>query len=263
MAINTLNALGTILKATHHQGGIYGDERAVNGLYAHVPIDLLMRRDFSIYYTDFHNLESEYVATNITSGTIDIVQDLECGFLRLDATTANQGLGSVQYTGGDLSSEGVANPGSGRTIMFEIGVQCNLWDDSDWFVGLAETDTTFMSAAGAPLANGGDNMIGFRHLEAGTGVPIPCYAGTAVANLTAPTTTYTSALAADSYHRFGARIEGTNRVRFWIDGSPVTDWVTMGTAFDDAMTPTFAMIANGTQVLFDVDYVLVCQQRGI
>ncbi len=71
----------------------------------------------------------------------------------------------------------------------------------------------------------------------------------------------TYALTDSTYYEFGAVIEATGTVQFFIDHIPVTARLGMNVVFNDAMTPTFAMIANGSAIDFDIDYVWVAQTR--
>ena len=249
---------------SHFRGPLLGARDSENGLFADLPIEAVGKQTASLFHQDFHNSfdEDDWVVTDITSGTADIIQDVANGIYRLTATTANQGLGSVQWTNADAASEGIATPLADRVIAMEARVACNDWSDCDWYVGLGETDTTFLSNAGAILANGGDNHIGFTHRATGDGTPIATFAGTAVANVENPTVSAgTTALTDDAYYRFGVRIVNTDEVRFYINGAPITAWTTMGTAFDGGMTLTFGMIANGSAITLDVDYVTVAATR--
>jgi len=224
-----------------------------------------------VYFDDYQSDTeiANYVITNITSGTADIEETVVNGVLRLEATTANQGLGSVQYTDANAMSGGIATPATGRTIAAEFRVTCDDWDDCDWFVGIGEVDTTFMEAAGTLAANGADNCIGFHSLIADVGIPRLTACGTALANIQTSRTAggitaigaATAALTNSTQYRLGFRIEGTDRVRFYMDGSPVSDWVTLTAAFAEPMTITYCMVANGNAIDFEIDYAIVAATR--
>ena len=254
---------------THFEGPLLASNRAGRGLFDDQPLEVTAPPRASVLYHDYLNLaeEAEYVATNITSGTADIIADVANGVYRLNATTANQGLGSVQYANADNASEGVAAPAAGVNISFEARVSISDVSDCDWFIGLGEVDTTFMDASGALLANGADNHVGWHHTIADAGIPDLSEAGTALANqadvtqLVGTTGAAGNLLQDGTYYRFGIRIEGTSTIQFFIDGRPVSARTTMGTVLADGLVPTFTMIANGSAINMDVDYVLVARTR--
>lgn len=248
-----------------------GSRHAGGGLWENLPVELMSP---SVSHTHFVDYQSDsdieyYVTTNITSGTVDIVTATANGILRLNNTAINEGLGSVQYTDAAAMSAGIAAPLAGRDIAAEFRVACDDIDDCDWFVGLGEVDTTFMTLAGALAANGADNCIGFHHTIADAGVPILTACGTALANIQTsraaggitPLGPATSALADDTHYRLGLRIQGTGLVRFYIDDIPASDWVTLTAALAEPMTITYCMISNASAINFDVDYAIVTATR--
>lgn len=238
-----------------------------------VPIDIVSQRDWSIFRQDFQRVEEidDWVGTEIgTSGTFAITAGAPNGILNLSSTTANEGYGSFQF-----SSSGVANQGAfitaaaNRIVCYEVRVAIDDVDDADWFIGIGEVDTTFISLAGALLANGADNHVGFHHLIADSGVPTLSSSGTALANVDSTQlgsginrfgSTVSFTIADTTFHKYGIRIVGTAGIEFYIDDILV-HVRTSGTVFDTAMTPTFCMIANGSAVDMDIDYVMVATTR--
>lgn len=121
---------------THWKGPLLGS----SGLFKDMPANSLSIQNASVLYLDFLSQfdEDEITLTTITSGTGDLIADVANGVYRLEATTANEGLGSVQFANADNASEGVAVPLAGRQIAFEARVTCDDWSDCDWFIGLGE-----------------------------------------------------------------------------------------------------------------------------
>lgn len=261
--------------------GIFADESLADGQFrgtlngnVKVPgavIEAIGRREGSAIFHDFidNNDVDQYVVTNITSGTATVTAGSPNGLLRLTATTANQGLGSVQMAD-TTGAVGHITAAASRVIIFEA--RCTLGADLsvfDWYIGLGEVDTTFMLAGGALDPNGSDNHAGFHHIVANAGVPNLSSSGTAASNVqqtalgsgtNRTNRTVTASVTDATAHKFGIRIEGTNRIEFYLDDKLVH--ARTGTvAFDTAMTPTFTLIADGTARTMDVDYMLVTQTR--
>jgi hypothetical protein len=224
-----------------------------------VPYAQVLVNDFQAQFD-----EDDMVFTQLTgSGTGDLIADAPGGQYQIGSTTANQGCGSLQYTGAETAAEGLGVPTASRVIAFEARVNFNDVDDADWFVGLGETDTTFIEAAGTIAANGADNHIGFHHLIADAGIADLSYAGTAVANQGDATAlgVAAAALSDDTWYRFGVRLEGTTDVQFFIDGIAVSAVTTSGTAFADGLVPTFGFISNGNAVTMNIDYFIMAATR--
>lgn len=260
---------------------LLGSSRAAGGLLADAPIDLLHKRGWSTYFNDFQRLadfsvqaagdstNTDWTTTAIgtmTVGTVGIVTATENGVLAVipDATD-NEGY-HVQYTSITGSGGELWRPKAGRTIVFEANIGAGDWDGQDYFIGLAETSATFMSAAGALTS---DNFVGFHHLIADAGLIDCVAAGTADANeasagyansaIFTNSTVSTGALV--NFHKVGFVINGTNQVDFYLNGQRVRR-LTMATAFDDNMCITFANVGSGaTSDTLWIDYILAAQTR--
>jgi hypothetical protein len=252
------------MPGTHFQGPLLGNNRCASGLFEDMPISALSRRAYVEYFEDFHrNTEAEWTLTTLTSGSQDILNATNIGVLRLTATTANQGIGCFQPGASDAAHAG-AIATAGVDTAFEVGLTCNDWADCDWAVGLGAVGTTFLSSAGVPVTTVADNAVFFHHLEAGSGVPLLKAAGAGVANIQTIPSTYTAALTNGTFFSFGIRISGRSLVRFYINQRPVSAWTSMNTAMADGefIVPSFAMIANGNAINFDIDYVLTVTPRN-
>lgn len=260
---------------------LLGSRQAAGGLLEDLPVDLLTQREWVTYFNDFKTAADfgdvitgddttpDWTVTDIgtvTTGTVGIATDTQNGVLQIipDATD-NEGY-HVQLTGTDTAGE-IWRPASGRIIACEFRFGVGDADDQDYFVGLAEVSATLMSSAGALTS---DNFVGFRHLQSvGNGI-LRCIAAgtdttnqtdygaantTALSNSTAPATTQAN------FVRAGFRIIGTNQVDFYLNGQRVQT-ATLGTAFDDNMTISFANVGSGaaTDAMY-IDYVMVAQTR--
>ena len=238
-----------------------------------VPIDAVSRRETMVYFNDFLRIEdiADYVLTEI--GTVTdgaIIPAVPNGVLRLTHDTANEGHGSVQFTNSGVANMGAfMTPAAGRIICFETRVSITDVSDGDWFIGFGEIDTTFISLAGALLANGADNHVGFHHLVADAGVPTLSSAGVALANVQSTQlgaglnysgNTVSATVSDATYHKYGIRVVGTTSIEFYLDDKLV-HVRTSDNAFAEPMTPTFGNIANGTEQAMDIDYVLVTTTR--
>jgi hypothetical protein len=248
------------------------------------PIDIRSRVERSGFFLDFIKGDDvdDFSVTNITSGTATSPQVATNGRLVLNATTANQGLGSVQMANGANGGAGAYLLASSaalqaelegrygqRLISFGVGMYINDWSNADWFVGLGEIDTTFMLADGTLAANGGDNHVGFHHLLADGEDLRMTSAGNALANtevtlLSAGNAQPQTRVAADNDGQFvelGFKIRGLNQLEFYVDGV-LRHRRQMSNNLDTVMTPTFTMIANGGLILLHIDYLWAFQSRS-
>jgi hypothetical protein len=254
------------VSGTHFEGPILGSDRSGGGLWDDLPIICSNVASAHVLINDFQTQfdEDDMVFTQLTgSGTGDIIADAPGGQYQIASETINQGCGSLQFTGAETAAEGLGVPTAGRIIAFEARVKFSDVDNADWFVGLGETDTTFIEAAGTLAANGADNHIGFHHLLADAGIPDLSYAGTAVANIADATRVgkITAALSDATWYRFGVRLEGTTRMQWFLDGKACSPVTISGTAFADGLVPTFGFISNGSAVTMNIDYFVMAATR--
>lgn len=234
---------------THVRGGVFGTRRSQDGLLKDVSAEVNARRQRYYHFSDFDHDEevTRFTETDITAGTVALINAGNAGIMRLSNTTANQGIGSLQFT--DANALLIA--AAGRVITFGAGVNINDVSDADWFIGLGETDTTFMSLAGALLTPGSDNMAGFHHLVADVNTVDMVQNG---AGGTIQNTDAISLPVDDTFIEYGVRITGLQDVEFFMDGIKQGETVITTAAMDTGMVPTFAFISNGNAVTMDVDY---------
>lgn len=255
-----------------------GNFQTGGGLFNNIVESAWANRDWVVWFNDFLRpadwgaVQAAGTATvngwtataigTMTVGTISIVDETVTnpklgGVLRVvpDATD-NEGY-HVQLTGADSPGE-FLKPASGRTIVFEARFTCGDWDGQDYFMGLAETSATLLSAAGALTS---DNLVGFHHAIADSGLIYATYTGTADANETRAGAVNTAVFTNDAFHTFGIRITDTTKLEFYLDGA-IKYRKTMATAFDDNMTISFGNVGSGSAGDYmDIDYILVAATR--
>ncbi len=234
---------------SHVRGGIFNTRRTRGGLLEGVPTTINEQRQVYTRFLDFDQNEDTtvgWVATTITGGTLAL-NTAGTGSLRLSHGTANQGFGSVQFADDTL----LLAPTAGKVITFGALVDISDVSDADWYIGLAETDTTFLEAAGTLATNGSDNMAGFYHLVADANTVDMIQNGTAG---TAQETNATALPVDNTFIEYGVRITGTQNVEFYMDGIKQGSTVITTAAMDTALVPTFAIVDNGNTVTMDIDY---------
>jgi len=251
-----------------------GNFQTGGGLFADFPMGTFSRRDWAVYWNDFLSIEDFGGSTGVTGdgtagdwtvtgigtqtvGPVAIRADIVNGVLGLvpDATD-NEGY-QIQFTASGSPGE-LWVPASGRTIAFEARVTAGDWDGQDFFIGLAESSASFFAATGAITS---DNMVGFHHQIADSGLIECVHTGTADANETDVGDANSAIFTNSAFHRFGFRITGTTGVEYYLDDVLVRR-ATMANAFDDGMCITFANVGSGASTdALDIDYVVVSQIR--
>lgn len=271
---------------THFGGPVYGDDRSAGGLCDDVPIEIQNKRFRAVQFYDFMNGADHINATNwlltiITSGTAAVVTGAGSSVLRLAATTDAQGVGSFQALTGSMTISTAAqlDGASARTISCAARFSHSDFSIANWFFGLAPIDVTLMATTGDLLAIGGDNMLGFHHIVDATaqgGVTGPdgndvrlVSAGTAVANYettmlsagnAGPVAVPADAAIDGVMREYGVRITGNRNIEWYVNGRLVHRRRTSA-ALTGSLTPSFALIANGTLDNYDIDYVWQCATR--
>jgi len=254
--------------ATHFRGPLQVARNTAGGLFDDAPIEVTRTRAGSCYFVDFLDINDFVLGTNWTgtetgtTATAVVGTSGVCGELNLAAETDNEGYTPLQL--GTTTAVSALVPADGTTLIYEARVAHSNWSEGDWFIGFGEVDTTFMSAAGALLANGADNHAGFHHVVADDATFDLSMCGNALASIQPSVTgtgTAAAALTDGQFYRFGIRVENASWVRFYIDDIPVSAWTELTADMDVAMTPTFCFIAEGVALTMDIDYVLAAQTR--
>jgi hypothetical protein len=238
---------------------------------------MVSQRDIAYWQHDFIDSTDilQYEVNQVGGdGTAVTAASSPNGYMTIDSATQNAGP-VVQFDDNTVDNAAAfIAAAANRVIIWEARLSIDDIYTCDWFVGIGEVDTTFMSAAGAITANGGDNCAGFRYLLSGaTGIADMVNCGTALANIDITAlgsgvdyggrTLSSPTLAASTKISFGVRIEETNRVEFYIN-SQLVGVQTSTAAFDTAMTPTFCLMNDdGVGSTMLVDYVMVAQTRTL
>lgn len=275
---------------THFGSPLLGDERAGGGLYEEVPVDLQSRINRNAFFIDFHDgldfsAGNTFLLTQLTAGgAVNPINPGANGQIRLTPAAVDaQGVGSFQYVTRSLmattadSIDGMDN----RIIACGARFLHSDFSIADWYFGLAESDTTLMGATGLLLTNGGDNCVGFHHIVdavAQGGVTGPdgnnlrmVSAGTGVANYettflsagnVAPVAVPTDAQIDGVFVSYGIKIIGTQNIEFYRN-EKLVHRRRMSTALSTSvgLVPSFAIVSNGTDENFDIDYVWYSSSR--
>lgn len=212
-----------------------------NGLWASCPmleylhdpsIGVLLDERFTGY--NAAATTGDYLLTQATQGT-GAISAAAPGVLELDCNSTTQGQGANLQR---LKSAFV--PAAGKHIWAEFRFKIvDTFDKVQLFVGLAESDTTII-ASGA-ISTG--NHIGMYGAAANAGTMV--LAGNKAA---AATTKALSAIAEDTYIRFGFYVEGITSVTPYINGVALGSSSVLATANIPivALYPSFVCQSDGT-----------------
>lgn len=238
-------------------------------LFGNTPLEAQNFRKFVTHKMDFlYNWECD--TTNIwtlsnyngATCTFAIRSDYEDGLGYFDvADTTNNHGGQFQFTAAASAGEFIA-PYYHDLICFEYYVHIYKNLTTDWFIGIGNTDASFLGFADGLIT--GTHYIGFHHLVDDTQIRLAIgNGGTDLYTAITPTTALTNGIS--SFTRYGIRMEANNRFHWYIDDvwvgtMTVGDAVTGGTveAFDDGdeLCYTFASVNDtDTQGRFEIDYI--------
>jgi hypothetical protein len=185
-------------------------------------------------FTGDHDLTNKYTLTQATQGTFAL-DDAEGGVALIDcnSTTATQGA-NVQAAG--TVGEAFV-PQADDLIIFECRLKAaDIATGPEFFAGLCEINTAIIasSAVAAP------NFVGFFSV---TDDNILLFAAESAASQTATSTPET--LVDDTYVKLGFRIEGTDRIRVFVNGVEFSEQVESNIP-TVALVPSFVCQSGGT-----------------
>lgn len=268
---------------SHWEKPHLGSDKAGGGLYEEVPIDVVSRINRATVFFDFIDLfdlnagaASPWLLTQLVAGGAIFSGAGNGGSMQLNCAAVDaQGIGSLQcnspawVASTSDSLDGMEN----RILSAGIRFSHSDFSVSNWFWGLAGTDTTLMGTTGLLLATGGDNCVGWHHIvdavsqggitgpdgnnvrmvSAGGGVAN--YEGTLlsaanVGPVPAPADASIDSISFD----YGIKIIGTQNVEWYRNGRLVHRR-RMSNAINAAMTLSFAAVSNGTDENWIIDYV--------
>ena len=223
-----------------------------------------------IYFDDFVTGGFEAASANTFSAAADTADWLVTRVGASDGTIAmvDGGTnGAVAVTTGstdDDSMDAQINGeafkiASGKSLVWEMRFKIEDVTLTDWFVGMAATDTTIIDATPAYIGLGNtDNAASVRAVN-GKNVSAAVAGSSAPSNGTLTDTG--SDLVADTYVVVRFEVEGTSKVRFYVDGSLKATHTT-NLPDDVGLTPTFAIqAASGAAEKITIDYILAMQDR--
>ena len=253
----------------HYNGGV--------ALWGNLGDETLNPRNFVTYFNDFFT-DSDVAQTGVTdhdlwtltqltgiAGTFDKVDDTVEGLAVLDVggATANHGV-QVQHVDVEGGGE-MLQPHNVDIVSWEARGSMDEAESADWFIGIANTDTTLLSATGTMVT--ANNFMGFLHAAAATTVSL-VQCGTLNANqvVVVPSVNlWTPADASDTKRRLGLRIENNDKMYWYVDdllvGSTHVGALETGgadvVAFSEAMATSFATNNGaGGQSAMTIDYVM-------
>jgi hypothetical protein len=253
--------------------GEYGTDVA---LWGNLGDESLNRTNFVDFFLDFYKESDVYqtggadephlwTLTQLTgvAGTFTTVDDTVEGLAILDVVGATDNHGvQVQYTDATGGGE-LLQPANSEIVAWESRGSMNLALDSDWFVGISNTDTTLVSATGTMVT--ANNFMGFLHASDATTVSL-VQSGTLNANQVVVASSiplWTPADASSTKRRLGLRVEDNDKMYWYVDGIQVGETrvglaETGGTVvlFSEAMCSSFA-VNNGSAAAaaITIDYV--------
>jgi len=247
---------------------VSGDYGAESGAWKGFPLGSSTSSAMVATY-DFINaaeldLSNDWVATDVGTMTLDpsvfISNDTPGGNLVLDSDATDGDGNHLQMTTIGGAGEYLL-PASGRTISLVFRMTHEDWSAQHWFVGIGETSTTFMDAAGDIAAS--LELVGFFHNgdDHTDGVPRLYAAG---ANNTKVTVTPSHTPAAgtdDTYRNMSIRIEDTDKITWYVD-DVVVGTTTLASPFSSAMCLTIASVmATAVGDAMNIDLIKVGQTR--
>lgn len=231
---------------------------------------ILATADYKSYFMEYYNdflRYPDYDATNEwtlsqengnSSGAVTLTDDALYGYLTLavTSTTDNHGL-NIQCTAGGAGefAEMIAN----KILVFETRIQVNDATQSDFFAGLAITDTDLAAATGAFID--ATDYVGFEKDDGDTNVDFVSAQNSTETKKTAITTA-----ADDTWLTLAFRADGVSSIQpwykdsssLWKRGAPITTNIC-----DDEQLCITLGICNGEAAAKTmlVDYVRILLQR--
>lgn len=192
-----------------------------------------------------------YTATQAGSAGTFTVTDAAGGIAIADSGDSDAGDGiNIQFGGGEMFL-----PAAGKDIWFEARLKI-YGAHPDFFLGLAPTDTTIITAVPAISTT---NHLGLLSL---TGDSVLLEAGSKASTATTSTFNGGTALTTATYYKLGFRTNGVTNTLFYLNGVKQTN--TLATAYIPVteMRPSLVCQSNGTgQPAVYIDWLDVVQLR--
>jgi len=200
-----------------------------------------------------YNDEGPWINTNATSGSA-VLDDAKGGVLIMDPGAATDGQGpQIQYGGATAACSFLPNANS--KIYFEARLKLTTLGTGafDFFVGLAETDTTLIASS----ANSAGDYIGIQSITANLlAIAVTENDDSATAGGTVHT------FVDGEYVKLGFLVDGISSITPYVNGVAQTK-ITTNIAATIPMTPSVVCMAAGTQSVGNVDWVACYQAENI
>jgi len=260
------NKLGTVLEAISADGGMAG---AVLNVYS---ADALAGANAAaVYMEDWITGNTEdggkisatadkgdWLVTVVDDGSdggeVYIIQDdAPGGLLEIVTNDAASDSNELQLNGEPVKLA------VGKKVTFEARVAINDVDKADWFVGLAITDTTVLTAC--------TDLVGFVCDHDGNiDAEVRQDSTASKTDTTIDIADGAIATAATTAKTLKFEWDGVDSVRFYVDGVLKVTKTDNGTTVlipdDEALTPTICVKTSAAQVVTAfVDYIYVAQER--
>lgn len=174
----------------------------------------------------------DYVLTQATQGT-GAISTAAPGVLELDCNSTTQGQGAnLQRV------KSIFVPAAGKHIWAEFKVKIvDTFDKVQFFVGLAEVDTTIIGSGAITT----QNHIGWYGAASNAGTMV-----LAGAKANTATTVTGTAIAEDTYIKLGFYIDGVTSVTQYINGVAISTGLVTANIPIVALCPSFVCQSDGT-----------------
>lgn len=190
----------------------------------------------------------DWLVTRDAAPTIVVADDEPGGLLLITTGSSANDFVSCQLNGESFK---VA---ADKDIYFEIRMKLDDANDTQWFVGLATTDTT--GSTNGPILDGTTESIGFRQAT-DTGVDIYYICEDAATETTADTG---EDVADNTYVTLAFHVISNTRVKFFVNGNEKAS-VATNIPTGDAVTLTMEVHSPTASSTLEVDYIYCCQKR--
>ena len=185
-----------------------------------------------------------HIGTQTATGTptVAISDNEPGGVVAITNGTADNDYMSMQLNGESFQ---IAKD---KDLYYEVRMKLSDADTSDWFLGLAITDTEVLG--------GVTDSIGFRYSDGTADIHY-----VTEKNSTETTADTTKDLSDDTFAVLSFYVKSNESVTFYVDGAQVAK-VTTNLPNDEAVTPTIALRNKGaTAMVMEIDYIYVAQTR--
>jgi hypothetical protein len=258
--------LGTLLEAISADGGMAGavlNVYAADSLQGARAVAEYMEEWVTGSKEDGHKISTtadkgDWLLTIVDGDTdngavANVAEDAPGGILTLTTNDKTSDSNELQLNGESFKLA------VGKQLYFECSLAIDDVDKADWFVGLAITDTTVLTAC--------TDLVGFGCDHDGNiDAEVRQDSTASRTDTTSDLTDGTLATFATKKVKLGFHWDGVDTVKFYVDGvlkvTKTDNGATVLIPDDEALTPTICLKTTAGQVVNGwVDYVYVAQER--